>query len=1166
MAATHYLPNLRKILTTKKKEKPGRVKLHRPLDFHSHSSKASGTTTAAPTAEPPNPQAPLGNPLRPQLIRQRIAGAVPMGQGLRSWVQDFPWRRAMCVAFAAALILGACGLALFLAWSGEVKQPICDEACTEYTTLLGKTMDWSVGPCQDFYRFVCGRAARNESNEEIPAESQTVAQKAARLFKTCDDVMTQDTDYVPRIRGHLRDANLHWPQHPAARDPASVDVLTTMLHLSDKWGWPCFFEFQTEKIGDYSFEIVAKPTLGLDFFKLRALNLGPGSPAHRTYFETLYTHYGSGVTDGVTFEEMLQFEAEVLDPLVQMSLRPLQAYVFERSPYDTSGTWERWTTTIARHYNLTGNELITISTINRDYFLVALALIAQKETVVEFVIGWLCVQFTSWFANRQLIANYRGYREDVAVQHQRACLDFTLATMGVALFVPFVESVYTAPVRADASRIARAVRRTVYQSLDRATYPFSRFPDMEVSFVRNVRDATIALRSSNKDAIGALIQRWMLQDDLYAFFDYPDRLDYSLKPSVLTSPVYHVTAPAPVRLGTFGVEVAKATIITYQPWQDSPEWHRRVGTNMAVGAAIDVALAVLRLEPSFDEQRLRDVPLSGRPTLLRDAVLHARAPQCLRFCRRTAMPYMPNLRKFITKKKKEKPARVKLHQPLDFHAHASKASSTSTAASVAPAPNPQAPLGNQLRPQLIGQRVAAAVPVPKELRHWAQEFPWRRTLHVAVALALVVAVCGGRAARRLAYGRQKAHLRRRLQGIHCGRIAYDLVSFSFRCSAKPWTGLRRPVTTSIASCAAEWRATLLRFATLSTVRFINAVISSARREDVPAEGQTASQRAARLFKTCDDVVTQDTDYVPRIRGYMRDANLHWPQHPATRDTSSVDVLSSMLQISDKWGWPCFFEFYTRGSHDSFELTVHPTIHLEQFKHNAINLGVGSPAHRRYFETLYSHYGSGIVDGVTFEEMMDYEAEVLDPALYEFFSPPEIYVFQRDSSDVSGMWERWTSAIGRHYNLTGNELIEIVASRRQYFLLMLHLIETKEEIVELVIGWLCVQYTSWFSNRELIANFYNYPEDTDRLHRRVCLAFTMSLTGIALVVPFVQGVYTEPVRDDVSRIAREVRRTVYQTLNEATYPWHEIGSVFRFLDTAVAHDLEARLVGRPCTPA
>ncbi|KAL3225548.1 hypothetical protein MRX96_049200 [Rhipicephalus microplus] len=476
------------------------------------------------------------------------------------------------------------------------------------------------------------------------------------------------------------------------------------------------------------------------------------------------------------------------------------------------------------------------------------------------------------------------------------------------------------------------------------------------------------------------------------------------------------------------------------------------------------------------------------------------------------MHYLPNLRKIITRKKKEKPSRVKLHQPLDFHAHASKASSTSTATSAAPQPNQQTPLGNRLRPQLIRQRMVAAVPVPEELRHWAQDFPWRRTMYTLVALALVASICGAVLLVAWNTGAEKP-----ICDEACSEYTM-MLGETMDWSVHPCHDFHRFVCGRMAKNATAIRHILNR-------RFIDAVISSARREDVPAEKQTASQRAARLFKTCDDVVAQETDYVPRIRGYMHDANLHWPQHPATRDHSAVDVLSSMLQISDKWGWPCFFEFYTRGSSDSFELTVHPTVHLEQFKYNAVKLGVGSPAHRRYFETLYSHYGGGIVDGVTFEQMMDFEAEILDPALTEFFSPPETYVFERDPSDVFGMWERWTSAIARHYNLTGNELVRShslskpygsrqVANNRQYFQLILHLVATKEEVLELVIGWLCVQYTSWFANRELIANFYGYPENADLRHRRICLAFTISLTGIALVVPFVQGVYTEPVRKDV----------------------------------------------------
>lgn len=95
----------------------------------------------------------------------------------------------------------------------------------------------------------------SDRQEDVPAEGQTVSQRAARLFKTCDDVVTQDTDYVPRLRGYMRDANLHWPEHPETRDPASVDVVSTMLHLNDKWNWPGLLRFTTERLTNSRFEV-----------------------------------------------------------------------------------------------------------------------------------------------------------------------------------------------------------------------------------------------------------------------------------------------------------------------------------------------------------------------------------------------------------------------------------------------------------------------------------------------------------------------------------------------------------------------------------------------------------------------------------------------------------------------------------------------------------------------------------------------------------------------------------------------------------------------------------------------------------------------------------------------------------------------------------------------
>ncbi|XP_070381193.1 neprilysin-1-like isoform X1 [Dermacentor albipictus] len=553
-----------------------------------------------------------------------------------------------------------------------------------YTKLLNETMDWSVDPCQDFYHFVCGRLKNKSSvrryishqfiqavadiarQGNVPAEGQTAAQKAAWLFKSCEDIVTQDRDYVPLIRGYLRDANLHWPQHPETRDIESVDVFRSIIELNDKWGWPCLLELSPNYVSETMFEVLVRPTRGLDRFQYHAVTLGAGSVAHRTYFKALYTHYGGGVLHGVTFKEMLNYEHDIMLPVLEAYHTPPRRYVFERNHSDTSGTWERWTSDIEGFYGLTGNERIEIATDHDEYFKQMIELIKTKETIVELIIGWMAVQFTAQFANRQLIANHYNTLAGVEELHRRDCFAFASYLMGAALFLPFLERVYTEPVRTDARRIAKEVRRVMYQKLDRATYPwaeldvvfrymeiarvddiearFSKYPEMEASFLKNLRDATVgqptvkANRRADIDDIGAMPQPWLFENHFYHPHNKHDRIDYALKPSILMTPMYHMTAPMPVRLGTFGVEVAKATIESYMELrlqghgtdpleqlqicffdvkdkqrqeERTPQWISVVEKNMVDSLALDIALLVLKLVPSFDEDRLQDVPLTG---------------------------------------------------------------------------------------------------------------------------------------------------------------------------------------------------------------------------------------------------------------------------------------------------------------------------------------------------------------------------------------------------------------------------------------------------------------------------------------------------------------------------------------------------------------------------
>ncbi|KAK8782752.1 hypothetical protein V5799_015907 [Amblyomma americanum] len=476
------------------------------------------------------------------------------------------------------------------------------------------------------------------AHENFPAEGQTASQKAARLFRTCEEILLQDTDYTPRIRGYMRDANLNWPL-----PSASIDVFYSMVYVNQIFNWPSLLDFRVGFVRNNVFQLAG----------LRA-----NEEAHRRYFQTLFDSYGTGSEEGVTYEFTSDVETELLQKLAEIHEEP-GVYLIDEFGRNVTlrNVTQRLLRAIRKFFNLSVEVEIPVVFTHKRYTSFLLAEVAYSEKYIELLLGWVVVQHTSRFANRQLIRNYYYDAENPEQPHRALCLETTIRLTGVALFAPMVQGIFTEQVRADQTHIVTAVRRTVFQTLARATYPwgdldavfhyidrtraedidarFSEYPDMESSFVKNLLDATRARHRTEGDLIGDLDPEWLRQTDFFRPLMLSDRTDYTLMPAIIGSPMYHVTAPAAVRLGTFGVEVARATVSAYkqlhlrghQPkaWDDFDSCFSHVILNSGenqdqerrsvLAAALDVVATVLEQEGSRGAERLHDVPLSGRQLL-----------------------------------------------------------------------------------------------------------------------------------------------------------------------------------------------------------------------------------------------------------------------------------------------------------------------------------------------------------------------------------------------------------------------------------------------------------------------------------------------------------------------------------------------------------------------
>lgn len=85
---------------------------------------------------------------------------------------------------------------------------------------------------------------------------------------------------------------------------------------------------------------------------------------------------------------MLDFEAQVLDPLLQLYFSTPQIYVFERNQWGPPGMWERWSGTIARHYQLAVSDVVRLHfcyELIADLKLASTAFIAIKPALLQIV-------------------------------------------------------------------------------------------------------------------------------------------------------------------------------------------------------------------------------------------------------------------------------------------------------------------------------------------------------------------------------------------------------------------------------------------------------------------------------------------------------------------------------------------------------------------------------------------------------------------------------------------------------------------------------------------------------------------------------------------------------------------------------------------------------------
>ncbi|KAK8788988.1 hypothetical protein V5799_021235 [Amblyomma americanum] len=398
--------------------------------------------------------------------------------------------RPLVMAFFATVPISVVLLSLILAkimLPDPSGVPCQTHECREYGRRLASSLNASVNPCHSFTHFVCDgwqrdnvlsvqhdliwqtldRVGRLVRHIDIPRTEQNDVQRAAAVYKSCDDVLHGRRDELPAVKGALAEAGVTWPHRPV-----NIDVLHVLLYSSLRLGWDVFLRVVLSRVEGRDMVIVDK---GASFPQLSERYMMQKSTREKEdYFNAFKRAFANAdnenASEAVSFKQTTSLEAHGISSL-------LKSYGFEKTPTDQSLSWldKLRISSLAKSswlrvfdelgFNVTGDfSLRVLTSAYLKAFVELWRLLGELN--LYWLVSWGMVQVAALYSNRDLILKlYGGPPIQVSVRHGAFCLSRAYKFSRHALFTKYASELLPEYTIYGAEQLTLKIRESVRQLL-----------------------------------------------------------------------------------------------------------------------------------------------------------------------------------------------------------------------------------------------------------------------------------------------------------------------------------------------------------------------------------------------------------------------------------------------------------------------------------------------------------------------------------------------------------------------------------------------------------------------------------------------------------------------------------------------------------------------------
>ncbi|XP_064459180.1 neprilysin-1-like [Ornithodoros turicata] len=314
---------------------------------------------------------------------------------------------------------------------------------------------------------------------------------------------------------------------------------------------------------------------------------------------------------------------------------------------------------------------------------------------------------------------------------------------------------------------------------------------------------------------------------------------------------------------------------------------------------------------------------------------------------------------------------------------------------------------------------------------------------------------------------------------------------------------------------------------------------------VPEGGQTAVEKAARFFQSCEASVLDGKDELEQLKTFMREQQVLWPGVSQPADPVSTVFRLSLFMST-------VFDVETLLTDDSAFVMIKPSSRfktLYQRRQQILSTGT--------YEVFFNMHVSAFEEKnrafMTFPVLIRVENKVTERLHNAFPSKSEdgLVMSPKHLANLSSIYseKKWHDVILKGLHLPrGNASLYLVVSNVAYFTEFLKLAQDiGEGAMEFYVGWCFAQMSSLYVNQRFATAAFGDAALARNLQRKECLLHVSSFMGWAVVAPAMRAHFPGRLQERIVDLFRNISQRFREDI--APFSWLRIHypSVFKNMD-------------------